>query len=253
MRDGSKSRCMLDLTKNNLHLMIILVLCVFLQANLVHAEYVVAVSRGDWVKYDITTSTPQSNETAILEIDIDTVQGTTIAGTYQVSVQGQRMIPSGFEINVTAQSSNFLAAAIIPANLALGDTIPSEGVVIQNVTEWNGRNAVVADAPAPYLRFTSEVYWDQATGVFLEATGSLQSNGTSNGSFEIVLTGTSLWSTEGFNLDPESLATIAVAVAIVALVVVVLISRRRKAQSVQSLPQTPHTGQPKTQRSRSTF
>jgi hypothetical protein len=235
------------LAKSKLALWIILALCVSLQTNLARAQYAVGVNSGNWIKYNITTSTQQVNETGVLEIDIQTVQGSTITGTYEFSIQGQDMIPaSQFEMDIATRSGSFLTGVIIPANLALGDTIPSESVIVQNVTEWNGRKAIVADARVPYVGFSSKVYWDQQTGVFLEATGSFQNNATGNGAFEIVLTDTNLWSTGLFGLNSEWLIIITAAVVIVTLATVIIILRRRRARPVQSLPQTspPTTQRP---------
>jgi len=227
------------LARIRLSLTIILVLCVALQTNLARAQYTVGVNSGDWIKYSITTSTQQVNETGIFEIDIQTVQGSTITGTYEVRVQGQYMIPaSQFEIDVATPGGSFLAGVIIPANLAVGDTIPGEGATVQNVTEWNGRKAIVADARVPYLSISSKAYWDQQTGVFLEATSSSQNSATGNGAFEIVLTDTSLWSTGSLILNSEWLIIITAAAVIVALATATVILRKRKAQPVQSSPQT---------------
>jgi hypothetical protein len=232
------------LARSKLALWIILALCVSLQTNLASAQYAVGVNSGNWIKYSITTPTQQVNKTGVLEIDIQTVQGSTITGTYEVSVQGQDMIPaSQFEMDVATPGGGFLTGVIIPANLAVGDTIPGEGATVQNVTEWNGRKAIVADARVPYLGFSSKAYWDQQTGVFLEATSSSQNNATGNGTFEIVLTDTSLWNTGSLILNSEWLIIITAAAVIVALATATVILRRRRAQPVQSLP---HTSQPTT-------
>ena len=169
--------------------LILMILSVFLAANTCSAEYVVALKSGDWIRYDVNVTYLEQTFQGSIELTVQNVQGTLITGTYEMTSAGQDIVPpEQFALDVSTGVGQSARGFIIPANLTVGDFIPGESASVLNVTDWQGRKAIVANASSPYLGFASQVYWDQATGVLLETRGSF-----SGQDFSIVLAETSLW------------------------------------------------------------
>jgi hypothetical protein len=205
----------------------------FALSNFAKAEYVIGVTRGDWMIYDAeVTYLGQTFEESV-NLTIQTVEGVLITGIFEVTTQGQEVVPAEqFTLDVSTGIGQSARGFIIPANLTVGTSIPGESTSVLNLTDWNGRTAVVANASAPFLGYSSQVYWDQATGILLQASGSFQSS-----NFRITLVDTSLWSNGFFGFDPLTLAVLVVAVTVTVLVIFSLLVRRRKAKySKQSPP-----------------
>lgn len=196
----------------------------------VMAEYTCGVKSGDWIKYNINISYVGQSVTGSMKMTIQNVQGTYISGTIETSVQG---IPGTQTENVSidiATGTGTYAGFIIPANLTVGNSIPGESANVQSIVTKNGRNAIVANGSVPSVGFSGQVYWDQATGVFLESSGSAV--GTS---YSITLAETSLWS-GGFLFDWWVWMILMVVVVGVAAVTVLML-RRRKPAAVRRLIQ----------------
>jgi hypothetical protein len=195
-------------------------------ANLAKAEYPIGVNGGDWIIYDAeVTYLGQTIEESV-NLTIQTVEGVLITGTFEVTTQGQYVVPTEqFTLDVSTEIGQSARGFIIPANLTVGSSVPGEFATVQNLTDWNGRTAVVANAPAPFLQYPSQVYWDQATGVLLQANGSSPSS-----DYRITLVDTSLWNNGFFGLDLTTLATLVVGVIAALLVVYSFVVRRIKAK-----------------------
>ncbi len=196
----------------------------------VMAEYTCGVRSGDWTKYNINISYAGQSVTGSMKITIQNVQGTQISGTVETSVQGiSGTQTENVSIDIATGTGTY-AGFIIPANLTVGNPIPGESVNVQSIVTKNGRNAIVANASVPSVGFSGQVFWDQATGVFLESSGSAA--GTS---YSITLAETSLWG-GGFLFD-WWIWMIIVVVAVGLAAAAVLMLRRRKPAATQRLIQ----------------
>jgi len=216
--------------------------------------YNVGVSTG-YLKYDanfLVSGGGQSyNERAQITVNITSVTGTMIEGTIEVSnITGS--LPTGltipispgevpFSINTTTWAAPYSSttAIIIPAGLEVGDSVPGDGTV-QNLTAWNGRTAVVIDA-FESVGLPGSAEFDEATGVFLEASGSTNYEGYVT-TYSIKLTDTSL-----FSVAPTLLGVAwwfwVILVIVGAIVGTALLTRRRKQPVVQP-PAMPSTSSP---------
>lgn len=225
--------------------MILLVFCFAFSVNLARAEYVVGVKSGDWIRYGVTVSYQGQSFKGSMKLTIQTVQGSLITGTYEVTTPGYGGIPpqqitQPFTLDVLTGSSQYASGFIIPANLTVGNAIPGEAVTVQAIVDWHGRKAIAANASIPYMGFSGQIYWDQATGVFLDSTGSMRDPTLGEVTYGISLAETSLWSGGLFGLDLTMWIIIIVVIVVVVAVVGLMLIRRR-AQPVPALPQA---GQP---------
>jgi hypothetical protein len=196
----------------------------------VMAEYTCGVKSGDWIKYNINISYVGQSVAGSMKITIQNVQGTHINGTIETSVQEIfGTVTENISIDIATGTGTY-AGFIIPANLTVGNPIPGESANVQSIVTKNGRNAIATNATSPYGGFSGQVYWDQASGVFLESSGSAV--GTS---FSITLAETSLWG-GGFLFDWWIWMIIIVIVVGVAAATVLML-RRRKPAAVRRLIQ----------------
>ena len=205
-----------------------LVLTVFgivLAGNICNAQYVVALKSGDWIRYDVNVTYLGQTFQGSIKLTVQNVQGTLITGTYEMTTGGQSVVPpEQFTLDISTGVGQSASGFVIPANLTVGDFIPGESANVLTVSDWQGRKAIVANASSPYLGFTSQVYWDQATGVLLETRGSV--SGTD---FSITLAETSLWAG---GLSLMWLIVIAVVVVVAVMAVLALLLRRRKGPTL---------------------
>lgn len=198
-----------------------------------NAAYLVAVKAGDSIRYEINVSYQGQSATGSIKLTIQSVQGTMITGTYEVTVQGQSVgQPEQFTLDISTGSGGSASGFIIPANLTVGNFIPGEAASVETIGDWRGRKAIVANASSPYMGFMSRIYWDQATGILLESTGSLTET-----QYSITLAETTLWSGGLFGLDMTWLIVIVVVVVVVIAAVAVFMLRKKKAQAVPTMAQ----------------
>ncbi len=196
-----------------------------------NAAYLVAVKAGDSIRYDINVTYQGQSATGTIKLTVQSVQGTLITGTYEVTVQGQTAgQPEQFTLDVSTGSGGSASGFIIPANLTVGNFIPGEAASVETIGDWRGRKAIVANASSPYMGFMSRIYWDQATGILLESTGSLTET-----QFSITLAETTLWSGGLFGLD-KIFIIVVVAVVIIAVVAGFML-RKKRAQAFPAMAQ----------------
>lgn len=213
--------------------MLFVILLGIVVTNFAKAEYPVGVNGGDWMIYDAeVTYLGQTFEESV-NLTIQTVEGVLITGTFEATAQGQFVVPTEqFTLDVSTEIGQSARGFIIPANLTVGSSVPGESATVLNLTDWNGRTAVVANASAPFLGYPSQVYWDQATGILLQANGSSQSS-----AYRITLVDTSLWNNGFFDLNPTALAVLIVGGISTVLVIYSILVRRRKAKYSEQSPQ----------------
>lgn len=221
------------LRKFMLIVIIIAACCLASTANLTRATYVCGLKSGDWVKYNISVSYGGQQLTGSLKISVQSVQGTTVNATIEGDVTGFSTQPEQITFDVGAGTGTY-AGYVIPANLTTGDYIPGESAYVGNVVVKNGRKAIVANASSPYMGISAEVYWDQATGVLLETSGSAV--GTT---FAITVADTNLWSGGFAFLFDWWIWVIIIVVIAAAVSGAVLIMRRRKPAVTQPPSQIP--------------
>ena len=223
-------------TRDSIILISFFVLRLF--AEIAYATNSAGVKNGDWIKYDISISYENQTTTGSIKISIQQVQGVQITGTYEVSVEGYSIVqPVQFSLDISTGSGSYASGFIIPANLTTGQLIPGEAAYVQDIVDWNGRRAILANATSPFGDFNGQMYWDQQTGLLLESKGSAE-----GATYSIKAADTNLWSGGLLGGGWLIWVIIIVAVVAVAIVLVALILRRRRTLS--PLPPAPQMAQP---------
>ena len=235
--------------------------CLAVLGNTPMRAYDVGVSTG-YLKYNVnflvSAGGNSYSERAQITVNITSVTGTMIEGTTEVAIEVSNFtgsLPTGltiplssgelpFSIDTTTWAANYspltaIIIFIIPADLEVGDSVPGEGTV-QNLTGWNGRTAVVINA-SESVGLSESAEFDDATGVFLEASGSTNYEGYVT-TYSIKLTDTSL-----FSIAP-TLSGVAwwfwvIVIIVGAMVGTALLTSRRRQPPVQP-PATPSPSSP---------
>jgi hypothetical protein len=224
--------------KSLLIITVVLSMCLTLIGNrVVFADYTLGVKNGDWIKYDATFSYAGQGLSGSVKITVENVQGLQMNGTIEFNVQGYSVAQSQpISVDVSAGTGAY-SQFIIPANLTIGDYIPAEGAYVQAIVTKAGRKAIVANASIPLEGVLGQLYWDQATGVLLEA--DTQISGTE---YSLTLAGTNLWG-GGFTFDWWAWMIIIAAVVIAALAALILLRkkypRRKSPLQTESVPSVP--------------
>ncbi len=211
---------------------VFLLFCLALSSNAFAAtDYVVGVKEGDWIKHTVSVTYGTVNVQTWTRITIKTVNGTRITGIYETGVAGQQTVNQTFSYDIST-GSGLIGGFIVPANLTVGQPIPGESTTVKEIVDWHGRKAVTANATSPYLGLTAKIYWDQATGVLLEASGE-----EFGSSFTISASETNMW---GGGLGWLTWVVIIVVIVVVVAVVGVFVLRRKKpAAPLQVQPPPP--------------
>jgi len=141
--------------------------------------YAVGVRSGTWMTYEAS-----SIEIPLyFNVTVEKVNGTVISG-YTTGDFGAGRFLLDISTGSTTDSSIYGLPLIIPANLAVGQFIPSlvpfnSTAYVQDVVYWHARKAIRATGYDHGSAFT--FYWDQATGVLLEEQsgfGVIDTSGT---------------------------------------------------------------------------
>jgi len=150
--------------------MALLLLCFALTANV--SAITVGVKSGDYIKWDISVSVGTYTASGWMKINIQSISGTHITGTYEANVAGYAVTPQpqSFDLDVSTGIGS-LGGFIIPANITEGQKIPGQTATV-HIVDHRGRNAVYVNATIPMMGMSGQIYWDQKTGVLLEAISS---------------------------------------------------------------------------------
>jgi len=216
------------------------------------------LKNGDWISYTLNISFFGTAVSGSMTVRIQSVTGTTVSGTVEVSITGYELPASQFSINTAtgAGTGHYYEAPgtlIIPANLTAGQAIPGMvGTTITGVTDrayaGASRKVVYATANVPQYGIASSYYWDRETGVLLEVSGSMTSQGQTL-SYSFVASGTNMWAGAGF-FGLDWWIWVVIAVAAVGIIAGVFLFMRKKkppvAQPSAPLPTPPPPPPPPT-------
>jgi hypothetical protein len=194
------------------------------------AEISVGVKQGDWVEYDVAfTGTPiMGHDVTWARMEIKGVEGAKINVTFT------SLLSDGTFENVTEnldfETKHLIDYFVIPAGLKEGDGFFDENVGNISISEvevrtYAGATRTVVSGTTPETLW----YWDQSTGVLLEAHSTYPEY-----TLTTVISKTELWVPQILGLDPTVFyaATFAAA-GMVILAVIVIAMRRKKRLLVQ--------------------
>jgi hypothetical protein len=224
------------------------------------ADYNVGVKVGDWIKYGQFTVNWTGNGTEPasitdqkkvdwLRIDIENVSGTTVTLNMTVHYGNGTQIPQNGSVDV-AGGTGISGGILIAANLKSGDKITNQShspMINQTTTgvyAGASRNVNFLEATSIFYNqtTTTRTYWDQSTGVVVEAYSKIPYYGNTDAYTEISLkaTETNMWSADLVGiLSNNIIYVIAGIVATIIIVETAIFLRRRKPPSPQQPPPAP--------------
>jgi hypothetical protein len=189
------------------------------------ADVSAGVKQGDWIEYQVayTGAPPESHAIAWAKMEVVGVQGAVINLNVTTRFSNGTLLNETVTLNL--ETGQLGDEFIIPANLDSGDTFFDEhfgNITISGVEQRTcvGATRTVVHASTPTTMF----YWDRSTGVFVEASSSL--NGyTLNSKADK----TNMWQPQIFGLDPTVFyALVTAAVAAILVVIAFFVMRRKR-------------------------
>jgi hypothetical protein len=188
------------------------------------AEISVGVKQSDWAEYDVSsTGVPMADHDAEwARMEVDGVEGA------RVNVTFFSLLSNGTTINATEnldfETGQLIDYFIIPAGLEKGDSFYSN--MDGNVTIEEVETRTYAGAARTVISGTTTEtlwFWDQATGVLVEAR-SVYPEFTLN----TVIDKTDLWEPQIFGLDPPLFYGLVIGAAVIIGIIAVFALRRKK-------------------------
>jgi len=185
------------------------------------ADVIVGVKQGDWIEYSVTCTgaVPEEHNVTWSKIEIIAVEGKKINIKITSRYADEREETATSTLNL--ETGQIGDAFIIPANLDKSDTfLSSEG----NITVSEVENRTYAGATRSVVYASTSVtmfYWDQSTGVVVEATSSYPD-------FTLATKAetTNMWQTQAFGIDP--LFSVVIIVLVIVAVLAILLRYKKK-------------------------
>jgi hypothetical protein len=218
-------------------------------------DYTVGVRSGDWIKYGqfIVNWTGNGTEPSYItdekkidwaRIDVENVSGTTV--TFNVTTHYNNGTQTNQSDTEDVANKSMTGFFLIASNLKSGDRITNgtiSSIISQTTTgTYAGatRNVnLVNTTTTGYgnLTITSRIYWDQSTGIMVEAytkapdyeSPSADENPSGYMEMSIKATETNMWSFDIIGtLTSNPIYIIVIVIIVIAVVVAGLIAVRRK-------------------------
>jgi hypothetical protein len=184
----------------------------------------VGVKQGDWIEYQVsyTGTPPESHAISWAKMEVVGVQGAVINVNVTTRFSNGTLLNEAVTLNL--ETGQLGDEFIIPANLNSGDIFFDEhfgNITISDVEQraCAGATRTVVRASTPTTMF----YWDRATGVFVEASSSLNGYILNSKADK-----TDMWQPQIFGLDPTVLYALAVVAAVAILILIAFFVVRRK-------------------------
>jgi hypothetical protein len=190
----------------------------------VSAEISVGVKQGTWIEYNVsfTGKPPVEHDVVWARMEVQIVEGERVNATFTSQLSNGSKLEVVEDLDFEA--GRLIDLFIIPANLNAGDKFYDN--VVGNVTidgvearTFSGtlRAAVHAEA------VDTQWYWDQSTGVAVEARTT-----TSMYTLDTIASNTSLWSPQILGLDSTIFYALVITATVVAIIVAIVLVFRRK-------------------------
>lgn len=218
--------------------LLLLIFCALTMNVLVLAEHTVGVQSGQWIKYDINVSYAGETQSGWIKITIQSVSGTTVSGTME-TVFPASSTTDPFTVDVSGGGNITYLFIIIPANSQPGQTFLGLTITGQIEGNYAGVARKVLYATLDTQNVTATYYWDQTTGMPVEANGS---GIVDSWTFHYRATETNMWAPGGFDWILWVVVIAIVACVVVAAIFIFILRRRRRKPPVA--PPLPHLPPP---------
>jgi hypothetical protein len=191
---------------------------------IVTADFSVGVKQGDWIEYNVsfTGNPPAEHDVVWARMEVEGVEGKRVNATFISQLSNGSMLEVVEDLDFEA--GRFIDLFIIPANLNAGDQFYDNAV--GNVTIDGVEVRTYAGATRAVVHGTAvdtQWYWDQSTGVVIEARTS-----TLVYTLDTIAATTGLWSPQILGLDSTVFYAMVVTVTVAVIVVAVVLVVRRK-------------------------
>ena len=187
------------------------------------AELSVGVKQGDWAEYDVSfTGTPTTDHDAEwARMEIDGVDGVRINVTFTSLLSDGNVVNATERLNF--ETGELIDYFVIPAGLKEGDSFFSNmTIVIINevaVRTYAGAARTVISGTTPETLW----WWDQATGVLVEASSEYP-----DFTLTTVMNETDLWQPQILGIDAPVFYAFVIVAGVVILAVAVLAVRQKR-------------------------
>jgi hypothetical protein len=212
-------------------LLLMLILTTTVSAT-VMAEVSVGVKQGDWIEYNVafTGNPPAEHDVEWARMEVVNVEANKVNATFISRLANGTMMNVSEDLDF--DTGRLIDMFIIPAGLNAGDTFYDQ--TVGNVTIDRVEVRTYADAARTVVHaeaVDTQWYWDQATGVAVEAR-------TSNAVYTLntVASSTELWSPQILGLDSNIFYALLALAVVAAFTIVVGLFIRRKRKHEQSSP-----------------
>ena len=193
-------------------------------AGVVVGEFLVGVKTGDWIEYNVsvTGSPAEKHDVTWARMEVYAVQGSQIDLNITVKFSDGTLEPQTATLNLeTGQLGDDF---IIPANLNVGDVFFDKNmgnITISGVEEktYAGVTRSVMTAATSETTY----YWDQATGVLVEASSEYP-----DFTLTTVMNETDLWQPQILGIDAPVFYAFVIVAGVVILAVAVLAVRQKR-------------------------
>ena len=194
-------------------------------AEVVLGEFSVGVKTGDWIEYNVsvTGSPAEKHDVTWARMEVYAVQGSQIDLNITVKFSDGTLEPQTATLNL--DPGQLGDDFIIPANLNVGDVFFDKNVgniTISGVEEKTYAGVIRSVMTAA----TSETtyYWDQATGILVEAISHYPEY-----TMHSIMDKTNLWQSQVQGLNPTVFYAMVIgAVALIVVVLTVFVMKRKK-------------------------
>lgn len=204
--------------------LIIALLIVLICVEVVLAEILVGVKKGDWIEYQVvfTGTPPAGHEVTWARTEVINVQGTLINLNITTKFFDGTLLNETITLNL--ETGQLGDEFIIPANLNKGDTFFDKyhgTVTISAVEErtYAGAKRIVVSATAAQ----STYYWDKATGVLVEGISEFPEY-----TIHSIVDKTNMWQPQVFGWEPAVFYALLILVAAAIVVIIAFFVVRRK-------------------------
>jgi hypothetical protein len=194
------------------------------------AEDSVGVKQGNWIEYNVTFTgnPPAEHDVKWARMEVVNVEANRVNATFISRLANGTMLNVSEDLDF--DTGRLIDMFIIPAGLNAGDTFYDQ--TVGNVTIDRVEVRTYADAARTVVHaeaVDTQWYWDQATGVAVEAR-------TSNAVYTLntVASSTGLWSPQILGLDSDNFFALLVLAVVAAFTIVVSLFIRKKRKHEQS-------------------
>ncbi len=205
-------------------------LIVLIGVDVVFAEILVGVKKGDWIEYQavFTGTPPAGHEVTWARTEVVDVQGALISLNITTKFFDGTLLNETIILNL--ETGQLGDEFIIPANLNKGDTFFDKHHGTMTISAVEERTyAGAARTVVSATTAQSTYYWDKATGVLVEGISEFPDY-----AIHSIADKTNMWQPQLFGLEPTVFYALLILAAAVILAIIAFFAVHRKERKTLS-------------------